>query len=490
MKSGETWYEILEIPVEASAEEIRLAYFEQARQYHPDTNPSELAREWFFQIQQSYEVLSNPDSRKQYDQSLKGRKKNKDLVQLSLMSSANSIPKLDEEQLLYVLLELKSIGEIEKAKLPLGHLCIVVDCSTSMKGGRIEMVKENILRLMGSLKSEDTFSIISFNDRAEIILTPTKVQDVQALDEKLSKISCFGGTEIYMGLKAGFDLLWSGFTNNVIKHMILLTDGHTYGDEEACIELSKKMQARGITLSALGIGHEWNDIFLDKLAGITGGHSEFISNTDDLKDLMNHLSGMIFTVAAENVSLDLYSQEGAKLNSIYRLQPNIAELSLEKPISLGEIYKNKSSTYLLTFSIPALMEQESVIIAKGKVRYTPINSQTGMKLFINLCLPIEGSEPNQEPPKEIIKALSAITIYQMQQKANNDVRTGHIDQAINRLGHISTQLLRLGEPKLARKAREEAETLQKQKTYSPDGDKQLKYGTRSLIASVFEKRES
>ncbi|MHB8136688.1 MAG: DnaJ domain-containing protein, partial [Anaerolineaceae bacterium] len=71
MKSGETWYEILEISSEATAEEIRLAYFERARKYHPDTNAGEQAREWFFQIQEAYETLSDPKKRKDYDESIR-----------------------------------------------------------------------------------------------------------------------------------------------------------------------------------------------------------------------------------------------------------------------------------------------------------------------------------------------------------------------------------------------------------------------------------
>ena len=68
----------------------------------------------------------------------------------------------------------------------------------------------------------------------------------------------------------------------------------------------------------------------------------------------------------------------------------------------------------------------------------------------------------QIPPKEIVEALSRISIYQMQEKANSDVKNGNFDQAVTRLGSISTQLFKLGNPGMALKAMQEADLLKNQ----------------------------
>src|SRR5262245_33664092 len=54
------YYGILGVRRDASADEIKRAYRQLARQYHPDVNPDPQAQEKFKEINAAYEVLSDP----------------------------------------------------------------------------------------------------------------------------------------------------------------------------------------------------------------------------------------------------------------------------------------------------------------------------------------------------------------------------------------------------------------------------------------------
>jgi curved DNA-binding protein len=64
------YYQILNVPREASDDDIKKAYRKLAMLWHPDKNPGKekMANEKFKEINEAYAVLGNPEKRKQYDQ--------------------------------------------------------------------------------------------------------------------------------------------------------------------------------------------------------------------------------------------------------------------------------------------------------------------------------------------------------------------------------------------------------------------------------------
>jgi len=63
----ENYYKILKVKKNASISEIRKAYLELAKKYHPDINKSDTAEEKFKEIVEAYKILSNKLERSKYE---------------------------------------------------------------------------------------------------------------------------------------------------------------------------------------------------------------------------------------------------------------------------------------------------------------------------------------------------------------------------------------------------------------------------------------
>lgn len=70
-----TYYDVLEVSIDASEEDIKSAYRNKAVKYHPDKNPGDKkAEEAFREATEAYEVLKDSEKRKKYNQEIQSKK--------------------------------------------------------------------------------------------------------------------------------------------------------------------------------------------------------------------------------------------------------------------------------------------------------------------------------------------------------------------------------------------------------------------------------
>ena len=265
-------YEALKVDRRATAEEIHKAFQTSAARFHPDANPHPLAAEEYARINQAFQLLSSRDQRAGYDAAAEAQPAGPPLLRTRLTASRASLPPLREPQIVYALLEVMAEAlAAESVPSPPVNWCLVIDRSTSMQGERLDQVKKATIALLDLLQPDDIFSIVSFSDRAEVVLRAQHSPDKGMARAKISAIVASGGTEMLQGLFTGLSEIRRYLNPLAVNHLLLLTDGRTYGDEAECLSLAG-LAGNGINIHGLGIGHEWNDAFLDDLAGRTGAH--------------------------------------------------------------------------------------------------------------------------------------------------------------------------------------------------------------------------
>lgn len=473
-------YGVLGVSPLATQEEIRHAYRKLVRRFHPDSGSEESSVERFQEVQEAYRVLGDLARRQAYDRRRAERGIGPTVaLAWDILVSRQQLPALPDEQLLYVLVDIRPSGRTAFKRIPL-NLCLVIDQSTSMDGDRLDHVKAAAHQIVDELEKEDVVGVVAFNDRATVMMPSQPLTDPLRVHARISSIWASGGTEILQGLRAGLEQIRRFHKPDAISHLILLTDGRTYGDEEQCLAEARRAGLERIEISILGIGEDWNEVFLDQLARQTGGTSWYIAYPQQVRAVMRELVQHLAMLLARNVTLTVRPTERAWIEAAFRTAPFMERLSSEEGVySLGNLLAGKPMQVLF-----------EVVVRENTPGFHRL-----LQLEMNAEVPTFGrqerlifdlerefvSEVSEEPaPPTLVNVLSRLSIFRMQEQVWKALETGRMDEARQRLETIATRLLDMGEAELAHIALLEAGRVAQGGQMSSKGAKTIRYGTRGL----------
>lgn len=484
----DNYYTLLGVPRDATAEEIRRAYRLSARRFHPDRNPSPEATEQFIRIQEAYETLRDPKRRARYDRTLPALAEAEDLVTLRYQVSLPHLPLLKEPLVLYLMLTLQPVAERSEESVLL-NLALALDRSTSMKGSRMAALKQATTEIVDQLGDGDVLSLVVFDDWAEVVMPAMRMQgrERERVLAAVRQLSPQGGTEIRRGLEAAYQQVLRYHSSERVNRILLITDGHTYGDEAACLELARKAAAQGIAIDALGIGDDWNDDFLVELTKITGGMCQHIAHSSDLFAVLREQMHDLDHILADSAEVFFYPPEGVHLKQVFRLTPAAEALAPQFPLRLGALYTHQPMSLLFEWQI----EPQAVEQAQHADRYftlpaefvfaIPSRAQPWHRLAFRLRLPVKENVPDLRPPPVLVEAVNRATLYRLQEKARQDAEAGRWLEATRRFEDLATRLLMSGEVEMARTVQQELARLRRTSRLSPAAAKTVRFGTRALL---------
>lgn len=474
-------YAVLGVQNDATPDQIRDAYFRLIRQLNAVAEFGPAERAMLGKVQKAFDVLSDPLRRGAYDNRAIAAEGGPEDIQIKVRYSRSNLPASVEPQHHYVVFDIECLLEARPENAPPFHLALVIDRSTSMQGARIDMVRSTLKESLASFRPADLFTLVAFSDRAEVLteMKPAAEIDIEAICDRLTTS---GGTEIFQGLHAGFQELQKT-PPGIIRQMILLTDGHTYGDDGACMELAQRMKGEGITLSAMGIGHDWNDQLLDRVCGISGGNAVLISSTNDLSVLLRDRLKALNTTYASDVTLEFSTDPGVELSYAMRMIPDAVELETSSPMQLGALLYQKSIRVVLEFAVqPQGLPRETIHLLTGKLSLSlPGVGEDLVEFPLDFSRPMIQGQNRESPPVGVVEEVGKMSLFRLQDRIRHDVNEGQIDKATRHLHYLATHLLTRGDRELAHTVLLEAEHIQQSRRFSKEGDKRIKYGTRVLL---------
>ncbi len=236
--------------------------------------------------------------------------------------------------------------EVPGAKRAPVNMALVIDRSGSMAGEKIVHARQAALTLLDQLDEHDRLSVIHFGSDVSVLPGAMVTDDNRRrMRAFINHIIDDGGTNIGGGLAAGKQQLDKGRSDFQVNRLVLVSDGQpTVGITSggALTRIAQSYHADGVTLTAIGVGLDFNEDLMTRLASVGGGSYGYLRNTAQLAGLFSKDLQQAGTLVARDVKLRLALPAGVRFGEALGRDASVSgnEVTLSLPdFSAGQTEK-------------------------------------------------------------------------------------------------------------------------------------------------------
>jgi Ca-activated chloride channel family protein len=366
------------------------------------------------------------------------------------LSSSQYVLSSAENFVLYVLLEAVARGK-GGGRLPL-NLGVVIDRSGSMYDEqRLEFVVEAVKFLADSLAPEDKVAIVAFADSAKVIATPEQVHNRDSVRRAVDEIDLLdigGGTQMALGMRAAIEEVKKNLDTTRLNRVLVLTDGQTY-EETACIDLVQQNREQ-ISFSTIGVGVEFNEKLLMRLAQDSNGKYHFIGNPAEIPNIFEDELLGLRSVTVRNGRIDVTLSQGVQVRESFRASPEIYAMGSplvgeDRKISydIGDLETGLPGSVLLTLVLPP-RNPGSVRILQSTFHYeVPGTGEAQATCDLTIEYTLDRTLTSKRNGR-VMSLVDQVSIAKLQAKAEEELKAGNVDRATRLLGNAIQGTQRLG----------------------------------------------
>ncbi|MGD9785352.1 MAG: VWA domain-containing protein [Hyphomicrobiaceae bacterium] len=275
----------------------------------------------------------------------------------------------------YLRLSLKGTATPRKERRTPVNVALVIDRSGSMKGPRIAGAKEAARLALERLGADDIVSLVAYNHGVDVLQPAAPLGSDHALAAKIDKLEADGRTALHAGVVSGAEQVKRFLSPTRVNRVILLSDGLANvgpSSPKQLADLGRELGAKGISVTTIGLGLDYNEDLMQRLAAASDGNHAFVEDAEDLAGIFNSEFGDALSITAQDIEIIIECRIGFKpvrvLGREARIEGNQIRLKLNQLQGANERY------FVVELDAPETRTPGEAEIAAVKVEYLDLES--------------------------------------------------------------------------------------------------------------------
>ncbi|MCP3873278.1 MAG: VWA domain-containing protein [Desulfobacteraceae bacterium] len=262
-------------------------------------------------------------------------------------------------------------------KRPLVNLALVLDQSGSMNGSKIEQAKAAAIEALNRLGLQDVFSVVVYDTNVHTIVPAQNARNIQGIIHTIQRIRANGSTALFGGVSQGASEIRKNLENNYIHRIVLLSDGLANVGPRMPEDLGRLGAAlikENISVTTVGVGTDYNEDLMARLAQKSDGNTYFVESGYDLPRIFSAELGDVLNVVAKKVKVIITLPDDVKAINIIGREGRIKGRQIE--LYMNQLYGDQEKYALVEVNIPKSKSGSKIKIAQADVTYeNPFNQK-------------------------------------------------------------------------------------------------------------------
>ncbi len=250
------------------------------------------------------------------------------------------------------------------------NVALVLDRSGSMEGDKLERAKDAAEMAVGFLGPKDVLSIVAYDDEASVIYPAARVGDRRRAVSAIRNIYSGGSTALFAGVSKGAREIRKALDRQRVNRVILLSDGLANVGPDSpgeLADLGASLLREGISVTTIGLGLDYNEDLMARLAAASDGNHAFVREPADLARIFDLEFRDAFDVVAQNVILKIRCGKGVRPVKILNREGVIRDGEIR--IDLNNVYSLQDRYFLIEVEVPETAVGQKLDVADVSVSY-------------------------------------------------------------------------------------------------------------------------